>query len=242
MMGLTATTGLALAAYCACMAIDPGRCERRVRIGSWRACWARGASGRAAVYGASRASHCHARARAQHVQGAAWLAARLGAAGHSSDGGQEKGELLWCAMNGVGWHAADHARGVACATPRRAVPCTSPQDGAPRFCKKCSHYKPPRSHHCRVCDRCVLRMDHHCEPQQLAGAGCRAGMCVVRAQATGRAVQHTRACPLAAGGAAAGPWVNNCIGHANYLSFFQLLVCECALARLLAHPLLPRQA
>lgn len=38
----------------------------------------------------------------------------------------------------------------------------SPQDGAPRFCKKCSHYKPPRSHHCRMCDRCVLRMDHHC--------------------------------------------------------------------------------
>ncbi|XP_038980979.1 probable protein S-acyltransferase 16 [Phoenix dactylifera] len=31
-----------------------------------------------------------------------------------------------------------------------------------RFCQKCSHYKPPRTHHCRVCKRCVLRMDHHC--------------------------------------------------------------------------------
>ncbi|KAL5709549.1 protein S-acyltransferase [Ranunculus cassubicifolius] len=31
-----------------------------------------------------------------------------------------------------------------------------------RFCQKCSHYKPPRAHHCRVCKRCVLRMDHHC--------------------------------------------------------------------------------
>ncbi|KAG9157857.1 hypothetical protein Leryth_000044 [Lithospermum erythrorhizon] len=31
-----------------------------------------------------------------------------------------------------------------------------------RFCQKCSHPKPPRTHHCRVCNRCVLRMDHHC--------------------------------------------------------------------------------
>uniref|UniRef100_A0A3N7GJW8 S-acyltransferase n=1 Tax=Populus trichocarpa TaxID=3694 RepID=A0A3N7GJW8_POPTR len=27
-----------------------------------------------------------------------------------------------------------------------------------RFCQKCSHFKPPRAHHCRVCRRCVLRM------------------------------------------------------------------------------------
>ncbi|XP_064960394.1 probable protein S-acyltransferase 16 isoform X1 [Musa acuminata AAA Group] len=31
-----------------------------------------------------------------------------------------------------------------------------------RYCQKCSHYKPPRAHHCRTCKRCVLRMDHHC--------------------------------------------------------------------------------
>ncbi|KAA8534417.1 hypothetical protein F0562_031934 [Nyssa sinensis] len=31
-----------------------------------------------------------------------------------------------------------------------------------RRCDKCSAYKPPRAHHCRVCRRCVLRMDHHC--------------------------------------------------------------------------------
>ncbi|XP_022743642.1 probable protein S-acyltransferase 16 [Durio zibethinus] len=31
-----------------------------------------------------------------------------------------------------------------------------------RYCQKCSHFKPPRAHHCRVCKKCVLRMDHHC--------------------------------------------------------------------------------
>lgn len=31
-----------------------------------------------------------------------------------------------------------------------------------RRCDKCSAFKPPRAHHCRVCKRCVLRMDHHC--------------------------------------------------------------------------------
>ncbi|XP_038993161.1 probable protein S-acyltransferase 16 [Hibiscus syriacus] len=31
-----------------------------------------------------------------------------------------------------------------------------------RYCQKCSHFKPPRAHHCRICKSCILRMDHHC--------------------------------------------------------------------------------
>ncbi|KAK4483413.1 hypothetical protein RD792_010599 [Penstemon davidsonii] len=31
-----------------------------------------------------------------------------------------------------------------------------------RYCRKCNHLKPPRCHHCSVCGRCVLKMDHHC--------------------------------------------------------------------------------
>ncbi|KAL1923655.1 uncharacterized protein VTP21DRAFT_8635 [Calcarisporiella thermophila] len=31
-----------------------------------------------------------------------------------------------------------------------------------RFCKNCNVFKPPRTHHCSSCRRCVLRMDHHC--------------------------------------------------------------------------------
>ncbi|KAM0948302.1 putative protein S-acyltransferase [Dioscorea sansibarensis] len=36
------------------------------------------------------------------------------------------------------------------------------QNGQLRFCMKCFHYKPPRAHHCSICDKCILRMDHHC--------------------------------------------------------------------------------
>jgi len=29
-------------------------------------------------------------------------------------------------------------------------------------CSKCEAYKPPRAHHCRICNRCIKKMDHHC--------------------------------------------------------------------------------
>ncbi|VDQ07269.1 unnamed protein product [Trichobilharzia regenti] len=31
-----------------------------------------------------------------------------------------------------------------------------------QFCNVCKGFKPPRAHHCRSCDRCVMKMDHHC--------------------------------------------------------------------------------
>lgn len=31
-----------------------------------------------------------------------------------------------------------------------------------QYCNFCKGNKPPRSHHCRKCDRCVMKMDHHC--------------------------------------------------------------------------------
>ncbi|KAK3089847.1 hypothetical protein FSP39_007055 [Pinctada imbricata] len=30
------------------------------------------------------------------------------------------------------------------------------------LCPKCNRKRPPRAHHCRRCQQCVLRMDHHC--------------------------------------------------------------------------------
>lgn len=30
------------------------------------------------------------------------------------------------------------------------------------MCSQCQTFKPPMSHHCRICNRCISRMDHHC--------------------------------------------------------------------------------
>ncbi|XP_022902148.1 palmitoyltransferase ZDHHC2 isoform X2 [Onthophagus taurus] len=34
--------------------------------------------------------------------------------------------------------------------------------GSVRYCEKCRLVKPDRTHHCSVCGRCILKMDHHC--------------------------------------------------------------------------------
>mmetsp|Transcript_22673 Transcript_22673/g.29449 ORF Transcript_22673/g.29449 Transcript_22673/m.29449 type:complete len:286 (+) Transcript_22673:83-940(+) len=31
-----------------------------------------------------------------------------------------------------------------------------------RWCRRCKGYKPPRAHHCSICMRCIIKMDHHC--------------------------------------------------------------------------------
>ena len=41
--------------------------------------------------------------------------------------------------------------------PEEAAACSQLQ-----FCSQCECYKAPRSHHCRRCGRCVMKMDHHC--------------------------------------------------------------------------------
>lgn len=47
------------------------------------------------------------------------------------------------------------------------VPAGYPPQGslipeAVSICKKCIKPKPPRTHHCSVCNKCILKMDHHC--------------------------------------------------------------------------------
>jgi len=31
-----------------------------------------------------------------------------------------------------------------------------------KFCKRCRAFKPIRAHHCSICGRCIVKMDHHC--------------------------------------------------------------------------------
>lgn len=52
--------------------------------------------------------------------------------------------------------------------PQAAVPneATRREMGTPdqplSMCSQCQTFKPPFSHHCRICNRCISRMDHHC--------------------------------------------------------------------------------
>ena len=36
------------------------------------------------------------------------------------------------------------------------------KDGSLRICQHCQLRKPDRCHHCKQCDKSILKMDHHC--------------------------------------------------------------------------------
>ena len=50
------------------------------------------------------------------------------------------------------------------AVPTAAVPTQAQRASAQKLsmCSQCQTFKPPFSHHCRICNRCISRMDHHC--------------------------------------------------------------------------------
>ena len=50
------------------------------------------------------------------------------------------------------------------AVPASAVPTEQQRQagGKLSMCSQCQTFKPPHSHHCRICNRCISRMDHHC--------------------------------------------------------------------------------
>lgn len=48
------------------------------------------------------------------------------------------------------------------AIPQSAVPVDVYTPAAHAMCSRCQAYKPKGAHHCRICDRCINGMDHHC--------------------------------------------------------------------------------
>ena len=44
----------------------------------------------------------------------------------------------------------------------RQPPLSAPLHPYFRWCSRCEHIKPLRTHHCRHCGTCILSMDHHC--------------------------------------------------------------------------------
>lgn len=61
------------------------------------------------------------------------------------------------------WFALSLWSHVACMlTDPGAVPLNAEPEEGEKRCAKCKGPKPPRAHHCSVCRRCIMRMDHHC--------------------------------------------------------------------------------
>lgn len=46
--------------------------------------------------------------------------------------------------------------------PLKWHPKTKDAEEFLQYCNVCEGYKAPRSHHCRKCGRCIIKMDHHC--------------------------------------------------------------------------------
>jgi len=42
------------------------------------------------------------------------------------------------------------------------VPTEVEAEEGMKQCSKCNAPKPPRAHHCSICKRCIMKMDHHC--------------------------------------------------------------------------------
>ncbi|XP_063296322.1 palmitoyltransferase ZDHHC3-like [Pelobates fuscus] len=92
-------------------------------------------------------------------------------------------ESFWCPLHAAGFNVvvfmllACHTRAVfsdpgTVPLPDTAIDFSDLRSNTPRksdrgnedwtVCNRCETYRPPRAHHCRICHRCIRRMDHHC--------------------------------------------------------------------------------
>eukprot|EP00903_Cladosiphon_okamuranus_P005460 g5445.t1 len=59
-------------------------------------------------------------------------------------------------MGGVLPSSSGHRKAAAAAGEEQR------QQRVVKWCYKCDAFKPPRAHHCSLCQRCIVKMDHHC--------------------------------------------------------------------------------
>lgn len=67
-------------------------------------------------------------------------------------------------MNKI-WDAGDNPEKINAILSHKArtLPIyTYSAGGYVRYCQECAILKPDRTHHCKVCNKCILKMDHHC--------------------------------------------------------------------------------
>ncbi|WCJ22488.1 DHHC-type zinc finger family protein [Euphorbia peplus] len=79
--------------------------------------------------------------------------------------------LLWCYFRAVftdpgsvpeNWRPVLSAEDGRCVDELGLGADSSDRAQGFSYCNHCHKGKPPRCHHCSVCQRCVLKMDHHC--------------------------------------------------------------------------------
>jgi len=79
----------------------------------------------------------------------------------SPTSGLQEGGITMSSVTAAGAGAAVAA--VAASLPTKPNPVTpGPAGKGRRLCRRCNSFKPQRAHHCSICKRCIVKMDHHC--------------------------------------------------------------------------------
>jgi len=83
----------------------------------------------------------------------------------------------------------------------QSITILKPGESFKKYCKRCKAFKPSRAHHCSICNRCIIKMDHHCKH-------------FLFNHSNRQLIKN-----LSNFFYYLGPWVNNCVGIGNHKLF-----------------------